>query len=451
MSDKMNSKGSILIVDDEEIVRESLFHWFREDNYSVDAAEDAEIALRMYSKSKYDVLLVDMKMPGMSGLDFLNKIKQIDAEAIVIIITAFASVPTAIKALKDGAFDYITKPVDPDELSHLVDRAFQQIKLKKENTQLKANIEETIRPDNLIGESPQMQKILSLIQTVAPTDTTVMIRGESGTGKEIVAKGIHINSNRRYFPIVTVNCGALPETLLESELFGHEKGSFTGAHYRRKGKFEMANGGSIFLDEIGTISQKVQIELLRVLDTKQFTRLGGNDVISSDFRIIAATNENLEELVKEGKFREDLYYRLNVFSIFIPPLRERKDDIPLLAYYFLKQFTLAMNKKITDFSPEAMDFLVNYHWHGNVRELENAIERAVVVCKDGQIVPEDLPFQQQQIYRLGPEDQSLSAIEKVHIHKVLLENQWNITRSAETLGIDRVTLYNKINKYGLQR
>lgn len=447
----MNSKGSILIVDDEHIVRESLFHWFTEDNYNVESAEDAEIALKKYSLAKFDVLLVDMKMPGMSGLEFLNRVKEIDAEAIVIIITAFASVPTAIKALKDGAFDYITKPVDPDELSHLVDRAFQQIRLRRENKQMKQNIEETILPDNLIGESMQMKKIFSLIQTVAPTDTTVMIRGESGTGKEIVAKAVHINSPRRYFPIVTVNCGALPETLLESELFGHEKGSFTGAHYRRKGKFEMANGGTIFLDEIGTVTPKMQVELLRVVDTKQFTRLGGNDVITSDFRIIAATNENLEEMVQQGKFREDLYYRLNVFSINVPPLRERKDDIPLLAYHFLKQFTSSMNKKIADFEPDAMDFMVNYNWKGNVRELENAIERAVVVCTEDKIRPEDLPFRQQTSFSLSPEDKSLSAMEKVHIARVLIENNWNISRSADILGIDRVTLYNKINKYGLQR
>ncbi|MBI2420134.1 MAG: sigma-54-dependent Fis family transcriptional regulator [Ignavibacteriales bacterium] len=447
----MNSKGSILIVDDEHIVRESLFHWFTEDNYNVESAEDAEIALKKYSLAKFDVLLVDMKMPGMSGLEFLNRVKEIDAEAIVIIITAFASVPTAIKALKDGAFDYITKPVDPDELSHLVDRAFQQIRLRRENKQMKQNIEETILPDNLIGESMQMKKIFSLIQTVAPTDTTVMIRGESGTGKEIVAKAVHINSPRRYFPIVTVNCGALPETLLESELFGHEKGSFTGAHYRRKGKFEMANGGTIFLDEIGTVTPKMQVELLRVVDTKQFTRLGGNDVITSDFRIIAATNENLEEMVQQGKFREDLYYRLNVFSINVPPLRERKDDIPLLAYHFLKQFTSSMNKKIADFEPEAMDFMVNYNWKGNVRELENAIERAVVVCTEDKIRSEDLPFRQQTSFSLSPEDKSISAMEKVHIARVLIENNWNISRSADILGIDRVTLYNKINKYGLQR
>jgi DNA-binding NtrC family response regulator len=447
----MKNRGSILIVDDENIVRESLTHWFQEDNYQVESAADAELALHNFHKGKYDVLLVDMKMPGMSGIELLEKLKQIDEDVVIIIITAFASVPSAIQALKLGAFDYITKPVDPDELTHLVERAFHQIHLRNENQQLRSSIEEAIRPDNLIGESQQMKKILELIQTVAPTDTTVMIRGESGTGKEIVAKAIHMNSQRKYFPIVTVNCGALSESLLESELFGHEKGAFTGAHYRRKGKFEMANSGTIFLDEIGTVSPRMQVELLRVVDTKQFQRVGGNETVTSDFRIIAATNDSLEDLVKEGKFREDLYYRINVFSIFIPPLRERVDDIPLLAYYFLKQFTTAMNKKISDFAPDALDFLIHYRWPGNVRELENAIERAVVVCKEGKIQIEDLPFSQQGGQYPDSDDKSLAAMERYHISKILVENQWNISKSAEILGIDRVTLYNKINKYGLQR
>jgi transcriptional regulator with PAS, ATPase and Fis domain len=277
-----------------------------------------------------------------------------------------------------------------------------------------------------------------------------MIRGESGTGKELIAKAIHINSKRRYFPIVVVNCGALAESLLESELFGHEKGAFTGAQYKRKGKFEMAQGGTIFLDEIGSVSQKVQIELLRVIETKKFNRVGGNELISSDFRVIAATNESLEELVKEGKFREDLFYRLNVFTIFIPPLRERKEDISVLAYYFLNKLTSAMNKNIKSISPEAMNFMLNYSWPGNVRELENAIERAVVIGKSDTIKFEDLPFSVSQITD-DDSDKSLSAMEKKHIYKILVENEWNISRSAELLQIDRVTLYNKINKYGFRK
>ncbi|MFZ0454626.1 MAG: sigma-54 dependent transcriptional regulator [Ignavibacteriaceae bacterium] len=446
----MNGKEKILIVDDERIVRESLLHWFEEDGYDVEAAEDGETALKMFDKNKYDLLLVDMKMPGIGGLELLKKVKEIDKETIVILITAFASVPSAITALKDGAYDYVTKPVDPDELAHLVKKALEQKALKHENIQLKENIEEIIKPDNFIGESPQMKKIFELIHTVAPTDTTVMIRGESGTGKELVAKAIHINSKRKYFPIIPVNCGAITETLLESELFGHEKGAFTGAQFKRRGKFEMADGGTIFLDEIGSISPKMQIELLRVIETRQFSRVGGNQLINSDFRVIIATNEPLEDLVKQGKFREDLYYRLNVFSIVVPPLRERRADIPILAYYFLNKFTTAMNKLVKNISKEAMDFLTNYDWPGNVRELENAIERAVVIGKESSIHVEDLPFHVSNNIVSENGEKSLASMESKYILQVLIENNWNISRSATILEIDRVTLYNKINKYGLR-
>jgi DNA-binding NtrC family response regulator len=450
----MERKYKILVVDDEKIVRESLFNWFEDEGYEVDTAFDAEDALKKFDRGKYDLILLDMKMPGMSGLDLLTKIKDIDPACIVILITAFASVSTAIQALKQGAYDYITKPVDPDELNHLVKNALSQKSLKDENTQLKEKINEMIIPENLIGESDKMKNIFELINSVAPTDTTVMIRGESGTGKELVAKAIHLNSKRKYFPIVTVNCGALAESLLESELFGHEKGAFTGAQFKRKGKFEMANGGTIFLDEIGSVSQKMQVELLRVIETKKFSRVGGNEIIESDFRVIAATNESLEELVKQGKFREDLYYRLNVFTIFIPPLRERREDIKTLAEYFLKKFSKAMNKNFSGISNEAMDFMMNYQWYGNVRELENAIERAVVVGTPPQITLKDLPFSKQENYDKSEIDAagySLEEVEKEYIQKVLEKNDWNITKSAEILGIDRVTLYNKINKFGFKK
>jgi DNA-binding NtrC family response regulator len=428
-----------------------LFHWFEEENYCVETADSGEAALKLFDKNKYDLLLVDIKMPGMSGLDLLKKVKAIDPEIFVVMITAFASVPTAITALKDGAYDYVTKPVDPDELGHLVKKALEQKSLKNENKLLKDNLEEIIRPDNLIGESPQMKKIFDLIQTVANTDTTVMIRGESGTGKELVAKAIHINSRRKYFPVIPVNCGALAESILESELFGHEKGAFTGAQYKRKGKFEMADGGTIFLDEIGSISMKMQIELLRVIETKQFSRVGGDKLIDSDFRIIIATNEPLEELVKTGRFREDLYYRLNVFTIVVPPLRERRDDIPILAYYFLNKFSTIMNKPVKNISKEAMDFLMNYEWPGNVRELENAMERAVVAGKNESIKVEDLPFHvSANSFESHDGDKTLSSIEKRYILRTLNENNWNISRTAQVLSIDRVTLYNKINKYGLR-
>lgn len=450
----MATQHKILIVDDEKIFRESLYYWFEEDGFDVDTAESGEDALKIFEKGKYDIMLVDMKMPGMSGIELLAKVKEIEPNLIIIMITAFASVPTAIKALKDGAFDYITKPVDPDELAHLIDKALKHKVLEKENVQLKEQLDEIIKPDNLIGESPQMKKVFEMVQTVAKTDTTVLIRGESGTGKELVAKAIHINSERKYFPIVTVNCGALAENLLESELFGHEKGAFTGAHHKRKGKFEMADNGTIFLDEIGTVSPKMQIELLRVLETKQFSRVGGNDVITSNFRVIAATNEPLENMVKENRFREDLYYRLNVFTVYIPPLRERPDDIPVLAYFFLDKFSSAMNKGIKKISEDAMEFLQNYNWPGNVRELENAIERAIVVGKGDAIEVKDLPFHI-NTYEFDDDDDnqndSLEDMEKKHILRVLKKNKWNISKSAKLLGIDRVTLYNKIEKYDLKK
>lgn len=447
----MKQTPKILVVDDEKIVRESLFNWFEDEGYSVDTAEDGTDALKKFDKGKYDLILLDMKMPGINGLELLSKIKEIDNDTIVILITAFASVPTAIQALKDGAYDYVTKPVDPDELSNLVKNAIEKKSLKDENYLLKTKIEQMIIPENLIGESEEMHKIFELIRTVAPADTTVMIRGESGTGKELVAKAIHLNSKRKYFPIVTVNCGAIAESLLESEFFGHEKGAFTGANYKRKGKFEMANGGTIFLDEIGTVSPKMQVELLRIIETKKFTRVGGNDTIKSDFRVIAATNEALEELVKAGKFREDLYYRLNVFSISIPPLRERRKDISPLAYHFLNKFSTAMNKNFSKISEEAMNFLLNYEWRGNVRELENAIERAVVVGKGNTIELKDLPFYPKNASEPEQDILTLSDIEKKHIEKVLIKHNWNINKCAGILDIERATLYNKINKYGLKK
>ncbi|GJQ32303.1 MAG: sigma-54-dependent Fis family transcriptional regulator [Ignavibacteriaceae bacterium] len=439
----------ILVVDDEKIFRESLFHWFEEEGFDVTPVDSGEEALKVYDVDKFDIILLDIKMPGMSGLELLAKIRQIDPHATVIMITAFASVSTAIQALKEGAYDYVTKPVDPDELTHLIHKALKDKELLRENIKLRERIDDLIKPDNLIGESPQMRKIYELINTVANADTTVLINGESGTGKELVAKAIHINSPRKYFPMITVNCGALPETLLESELFGHERGAFTGAQYKRKGKFEIADNGTIFLDEIGLVSPKTQIDLLRVIETKHFTRVGGNDLIPSNFRVICATNEPLEQLVKEGRFREDLFYRLNVFSITIPPLRERRDDIPLLAEHFLKKFSEGMNRSIRGISKDAMEFLMNYDWPGNVRELENAIERAVVIRRSGDIKAEDLPFNI-HVHK-NDEEENLEAIEKKHIIKMLEKYSYNISKVAKVLGIDRVTLYNKMSKYNIER
>ena len=446
----MNKNINILIVDDEFSVRDSLFKWFREDGYSVDTAENAVMALKKIQDSKWDLLLLDIKMPGMDGMELQKRVKEIDPNIIVIMITAFAAVDTAVQALKVGAYDYVTKPVDPDYLSHIVNNALREKKLSIENLQLRESITEFSKFDEIVGESQGMKNVFNLIETVAKSDTTVLVRGESGTGKELIARAIHANSSRKYFPFIPVNCGGLPEGILESELFGHERGAFTGAQYRRKGKFEMADGGTVFLDEIGNVSTKTQMDLLRVIETKKFTRVGGNEEIESNFRVISATNADLEGAVKAGTFREDLYYRLNVFSVFLPPLRERRSDIPILAQHFLRKYSTSMSKPIESFTPDALDVLVKYNWPGNIRELENAVERAMVVGKPPFVKPEDLPFQIGETKKV-PMAESLAEIEKNHIIFMLGKTGWNITRSAEALGIDRVTLYNKIEKYGLRK
>jgi DNA-binding NtrC family response regulator len=447
----MNNQGvSILVVDDEFSVRDSLYNWFKTEGYRVDTAENGMEALKKLQESLRDIVLVDIKMPGMDGMELQRHIKKIDNTIVVIIITAYATVDTAVEAMKEGAYDYLSKPVDPDKLSILIRNAVNQRKLMAENIQLRQKVEELSLQDEIVGGSPQIKKIMEMIETVAKTDATVLIRGESGTGKELVAQAIHGKSNRRYFPIISINCGAFPEALLESELFGHEKGAFTGAQYKRKGKLEMADGGTIFFDEIGNITAKMQMDLLRVIETKQFTPLGSNKVVNVDFRIIAATNSDLEKKVAEKDFREDLYYRLNVFSIQIPPLRERTADIALIAHYFLEKYARSMNKNVTDISPEAMKILIQYNWPGNIRELRNTIERAlVVVGKKNRIEPDDLNLL--FLSKTNPTGDSLEEIEKAHIQRILEQCDWNISRSAETLHIDRVTLYNKIKKYGLQR
>ena len=448
----MNNQGvNILVVDDEFSVRDSLCNWFKIEGYRVDTAGNGMEALKKLQEDVWDIVLVDIKMPGMDGMELQRQIKKIDNTMIVIIITAYATVDTAVEAMKEGAYDYLSKPIDPDKLSILVRNAVNQRRLVAENLQLREKVVELSLQDEIVGESPQVKKILEMIDTVAQTDATVMIRGESGTGKELVAQAIHGKSNRRYFPIISINCGAFPEGLLESELFGHEKGAFTGAQHKRKGKLEMANGGTLFFDEIGNITMKMQMDLLRVIETKQFTPLGSNKVVNVDFRVIAATNSDLEKKVTEKDFREDLYYRLNVFSIQIPPLRERTGDIPPIARYFLEKYARSMNKNVTDISPEAMKILIQYDWPGNIRELRNTIERAlVVVGKKNRIEPDDLNLL--FLSKASPTGgDSLEDIEKVHIRRILEQSDWNISKSAETLKIDRVTLYNKIKKYGLQR
>jgi DNA-binding NtrC family response regulator len=351
----MTEQVSILIVDDEPSVRDSLMHWFVQENYRVETAADAAQALVRVRASTFDIVLLDIKMPGMDGIELQGRLKQIDSQLAIIIMTAFASVDTAVQALKQGAYDYIAKPVDPDDLSRLIRNAVVQRRLMCENLTLKEEIRSLLSTNQIVGESRQMVEVLKTIQTVAQSDVTVMIQGASGTGKELVARAIHLNSKRKYFPLITINCGALTDTLVESELFGHERGAFTGAQYKRKGKLELAHKGALFLDEIGNIGPKTQMDLLRVIETKRFTRLGGNEVVEADFRIISATNKNLEDAVKEGTFREDLYYRINVFNIQMPCLKERAGDIPLLVNHFLRKFSSAMNKPFTGVDPRAME------------------------------------------------------------------------------------------------
>jgi len=443
----MSGKISILIVDDEESVRDSLYNWFIEDGYDVEHAENAKQALAILEAKNFDIILADIKMPGMDGLEMHRRIKSLDKESIVIIMTAFASVTTAVQALKDGAYDYITKPFDPDDLSHLIRNATKQISLKTENIALRNKIVTLENVEDLIGSSEAMINVLKEVERVAQSSSPVIITGESGTGKELIARAIHSNSQRKFSPLVSVHCGALTESILESELFGHEKGAFTGAMYNRKGRFEMADGGTIFLDEIATISPKMQIELLRVLETKTFVRVGGNKEITSDFRVICATNKDLKKMVENGDFREDLYYRLNVVNIRIPPLRERTKDIPMLVDYFIKMYCTSMSRNIIPIDSVALKRLEQYDFPGNVRELENMIERAIVVGNEKEIRLKDLPFEKDITTNSF---ESLNDLEKKHILQVLHKYDWNISRSAKALKVDRVTLYNKIKKYDLK-
>jgi len=446
----MTDDFSILIVDDEYSVRDSLFHWFKNDGYRVSAADSARAALEEFQKSEWDVVLLDIKMPEVDGMELQQRLREIAPTTVVIMITAHGTVETAVQALKYGAFDYLTKPVDPDELSRVVMKAVAHRRLQTENQKLKANIDNLVGQDEIVGQSAAMKKVLSLVDSLAATDVSVLIRGESGTGKEVIARAIHSRGSRRYFPLVPVNCGALPETLLEAELFGHERGAFTGARQRHKGNFEQANGGTLFLDEIGSVSAKTQVNLLRVLDTKEFTRIGGSQPLRVDFRLICATNQDLEQMVADKQFREDLYFRINVFRIDLPPLRERPGDIALLARHFMTRLSGQMEKRFTDFEPEALARLKRHPWPGNVRELANAIERAMVVGTGPRLLAEDLPFDG-GTGSLRPADDSLSEIERSHIARILERTQWNVSQAAKTLGLDRATLYGKIKKYELRK
>ncbi len=442
----MTAPVRILVVDDEQHMRASLAGWFREDGYEVSAAASGAEALGLCARWEPQILLVDIRMPGMDGLELQRKVRELLPDATVIVMTAHATVDTAVRALKDGAYDYIVKPFDPEQLSRLVRKAAERYALLSENRLLRQQLEAGAA-SIIASPSGPMAEVLEQVEQVAPTDTNVLISGESGTGKELLAKMIHGRSRRAPAPLVVVNCGALAESVLESELFGHEKGSFTGAVARRRGKLEQAHGGTLFLDEIGDVPPKMQKDLLRVIEEKTLTRVGGDETVSCDFRLVAATNADLDAEVSAGRFRAELYFRINVFHIRLPPLRERPEDVALLARAFLQRFAVQMNRRIDDISPDAMAALCVHPWPGNVRELQNAIERAVVVCRGRTILPEHFPFAVQP----SPDDLSLSRVEEVHTRRVLAMFGFNITRSAEALGVDRVTLYSKMKRYGIHR
>lgn len=444
----MDNKGNILIVDDELIVRDSLAKWFREEGYQVGTAENAHQALAMLARQDWDIALVDIKMPDMDGIQLQTRFREVKPELKVIIMTGYASVETAVSALKNGAYDYVVKPFDPEEMAHSVHNAIAHQRAERENAALKERMAESVLPQELVGQSSSMRQIYEAIATVGPTEATVLITGESGTGKELVARAVHAASPRRYNRLVAIHCGALAETLLESELFGHEKGAFTGAQYRKKGSFEAADGGTVFLDEIGDISLKTQTDLLRVLQEREITRVGGNQPIHVDFRCIAATNKDLEKLVEEGTFRPDLYYRLNVFRIDLPPLRKRREDILLLVNHFVRKFSSSMNKHTTGVSHEAMQLLQRHDWPGNIRELENAVESAMVVTRGSQLEEKDFSL---RLPSSGSGGQTLEQVQRKHILEVVDLCNGNQTLAAQMLGIDRVTLHTRLKRYGWKK
>ncbi|MBW2630782.1 MAG: sigma-54-dependent Fis family transcriptional regulator [Deltaproteobacteria bacterium] len=448
--DKLN----ILIVEDGRSQREMLKDFLAGEGHRVMEAEDGNTAIRQVQGGHFDLLLLDFKMPGMNGIEVLEKIKNINPKISVIMMTAYGTIETAVDAMKLGAVDYITKPIDLGQLLALVSRISERQTLIRENEILRQKVwKKGLAQEQIIYKDPGMEAIINMVGRVASSRATVLIMGESGTGKELFANLVHATSPRSGQSMIVVNCGALPETLLESELFGHEKGAFTGATARRAGRFEEADGGTLFLDEIGELSPPVQVKLLRFLQEREFQRLGGNKTIQADVRIISATNQNLEEKVKEGTFREDLYYRLNVVSMIIPPLRDRRGDISVLTEYFIKRFSAENDKDIKGLSNEAMDILMKYDYPGNVRELENIIERAVVITRDQVISIKDLPFEKIPPHHFadykegGALRDEIESLERKRIEQALDETGNNQTRAAELLGITERTLRYKLKKY----
>jgi two-component system NtrC family response regulator len=450
-------KPKVLIAEDEKNQRDLLEGFLKKEGFSVEAVANGRAALKKLEGDLFDVALLDYKMPELDGLQALREMRRLYPDLPVVMMTAYGTVETAVASMKEGALDYLTKPIDLDELLLILQKVIERSNLIQENKALKVQLQERYTFQNIVYGSPKMEEVMGLVARVAPSQATVLIRGESGTGKELIANAIHYASPRSGKPLVKVSCSAIPETLLESELFGHEKGAFTGATQRRIGRFEEADSGTIFLDEIGDLSPGTQVKLLRILQEKEFQRLGSNTTLKTDVRVITATHKNLEEAMKQGHFREDLYYRLNVISIPLPPLRERREDIPLLIDYFLKKHSKENQKQIADVSKEARALLLRYSYPGNARELENLIERAVVLCRGEVIVTQDLPYHLQE----GKSEmeipkkekslpESLEEIERDLIVKALHQHQGVQTRAAESLGISERVLRYKVRKYGIR-
>jgi DNA-binding NtrC family response regulator len=452
----MRARWHILVVDDEEAMTESLAAWLREDGYTVDTASSGREAIEKARAREYAIYFLDLKMPGLDGIETMMEIRKLQKEASVIIITAYATVDTAIAAMKEGAQEYVVKPCHPQEISLLVERIVRVKNLQRENAILRRKLTRQYRFHDLVSKSPRMAEIFELVREVASQRSTVLVQGESGTGKELVARAIHFSGERGERPFVAVSCAALAETLLESELFGHEKGSFTGAVAQKKGKFELADGGTLFLDEIGDISPKLQVDLLRVLQERRFFRVGGTAEIAVDVRVIAATHHDLAADVREGRFRDDLYYRLNVINIRLPPLRERREDVPLLAQEFLDRLAHELGREVSGISEEALRVLMDHEWPGNVRELENAVERALVTCKAGVLGAEDIAFLSRPAAPATtglslPAGLTLQDLEREYIAATLRRTEGNVKAAAEALGIDRSTLYEKVKRYEIPR
>jgi len=449
---------NILVIDDEVAQRDVLTGYLKKKGYKVFSASSGKEGIEIARTNPVDIILSDFKMPDLSGLDVLEQVKKINPEISFVIVTAYGTVENAVKAMRLGAFDYISKPVDLDELDLMIERIIEHKNLKSENQLLKTQLQEKYKITSIVSQSQKMEEVINVAARVADSKANVLITGENGTGKEVLAKGIHYLSSRRNAPFVAVNIPALTETLLESELFGHEKGAFTGADKMKKGRFEIAHGGTIFLDEVGDIPQSIQVKLLRVLQEHQFERVGGTEKIEVDVRIIAATNKNLEEKIKDGSFREDLYYRLNVISVKIPPLRERKEDILPMIESFIEKYCKENNKEKLEISKEAADVLMKYNYPGNVRELENIIERAVVLTRGKVITLNDLPMnikgfkEEKTIAALGKGSltEQIEAIEKQLIFDALQQSSGNQTKAGKLLGLTERNLRYKLKKYNIK-